>query len=333
MNRGWCVLVLALAAGAGAGCNRSQSEPGEGVPRPVVAVKLDSLRVGPIAATLRVPGATRALRQETVGAPVDGQIEALDVLPGEPVRAGAVLARLETKESVAARVGAEMLLSQATTAEARARATADAERARRSATVLEVRAPFDAVVVTRAVNPGEYVTAGGPLFHLVDLRSLCFVARVPARELSLVHAGEPAQIDFETDPPRRVPARVERVNPQLDPVAQTAEVRLRFSAPEPTDLHSEMFGMAILVVGGKDAALLVPHAAVLRDDATGEHTIVEAVGDTLGVIRRVQIGLEAPDVVEVTGPGLRAGMHIVVEGQYGLPDSTRLRTADRPGAP
>jgi RND family efflux transporter MFP subunit len=328
----WPVAVLVSVAFA-TGCSRSGSETGEAAPHPVVEVRIDSVRVGAVAATVRAPGATRALRQELVAAPVDGQLAALDVLPGERVRAGAVLARLETKESVAARAGAEMLLSQASTPEARSRAEADLERATRSATVLEVRAPFDAAVVARAANPGEYVAAGGPLFNLVDLSSLCFVARVTARDLGRIHPGEPAHVDFETVPVRRVDARVESINPQLDPAAQTAEVRLRFTPQPPADLHAEMFGIVTIVVGGKDAALLVPHAALLRDDATGEHTLVEAVGDTLGIVRHVEIGLEADDVVEVEGAGVRSGMHVVVEGHYGLPDSTRLRVAGHTDAP
>jgi multidrug efflux pump subunit AcrA (membrane-fusion protein) len=328
----WLLAVLMTAAGV-AGCSRSGSDTEQAAPRPVVEVRIDSVRVGPVAATVRAPGATRALRQETVAAPVDGQVASLDVLPGEAVHAGAVLARLETKESVAGRAGAEMLLGQAATPEARARAEADLQRARRNATVLEVRAPFDAVVVTRAANPGEYVSAGGALFDLVDLGSLCFVARVTARDLARIHPGEPAHVEFESTPPRRVEARVESVNPQLDPAAQTAEVRLRFTPAVPANLQAETFGFATIVIGGKEAALLVPHAAVLRDDATGDHTLVEAVGDTLGIIRHVAIGLEADGAVEVSGAGLRGGMHVVVEGHYGLPDSTRLSVAGLTDAP
>ena len=88
-----------------------------------------------------------------------------------------------------------------------------------------------------------------------------------------------------------------------------------------------MFGDAEIVLKRHSAALLVPDGAVLRDDETGQHTVVEAVGDSLGVVRTVEIGVETPDTVEIRGAGLRPGMHIVVEGQYGLPDSTSIRVA------
>jgi len=109
-------------------------------------------------------------------------------------------------------------------------------------------------------------------------------------------------------------------------VAQMAEVRLRFTT-HPLDLRADMFGTADIVVQQHDGLLLVPDAAVLRDDENGEHTIVEAVGDTLAIARQVQTGIETSDTGEIRGPAVHAGMHVVVAGHYGLPDSTRIRVA------
>jgi multidrug efflux pump subunit AcrA (membrane-fusion protein) len=90
------------------------------------------------------------------------------------------------------------------------------------------------------------------------------------------------------------------------------------------ELRSDMFGNADIVIGQHHNVFLVPDKAVGRDDETGMHTIVEALGDSLGVIRAVEVGIETPTTVAISGEGLRAGMHIIVEGHYGLPDSTHI---------
>jgi membrane fusion protein, multidrug efflux system len=326
----------ALAAVVLVGCSRGGGEPSgsrEEARRPVVEARIDSVRAGSIPELLRSTGTTRALRQENVSSPVDGKVSELHVLEGDRVRKGDVIARVETKESLTAVTGAQLLLARARTPEEKASAEADVERAHRNETVLEIHAPFDGAVGARGLNEGEFVSAGGTLVTLMDLSSLCFVARLPARDLSRVHPGEESSVGFESAPGHRWPCRVESVKPQMDAAAQIVEVRLRFVAPHP-DLRADTFGDAEIVVSRHDGVLLVPDAAVLRDDETGSHSIVEAVGDTLAVVRPVQIGLETPDTVEVQSPDLHAGMHVIVEGHYGLPDSTRIRVQrSEPAAP
>jgi multidrug resistance efflux pump len=91
------------------------------------------------------------------------------------VKQGQVIAVVATKEALAALTGAELLRSRAQTAEEKARADAVLALAQRNNTALEIHAPFDGVIVARALNEGEFVTAGGALATIIDLRSLYFL--------------------------------------------------------------------------------------------------------------------------------------------------------------
>lgn len=315
-----------------AACNRGGGQPHESdsVPaHPIVDVRIDTVRTGSIPELLHATGRTLALRQENVSSPVDGKVNALRVLEGDHVRAGEVIAVVETKESLAALTGAQLLLSRAHTDEERQRALADVERARRNDTTLEIAAPFDGVVANRSLNQGEFVAAGGALVTLVDLQSLCFVARLPARDLPRVRLRQVAHVSIDGSPSKAYRCEVDNIKPQIDPAAQMAEVRLRFVEPV-ADLRADMFGTAEIVASLHPGVLLAPDTAVLRDDETGRHTIVEAVGDSIGIARPVQIGIETPDLVEIQGAGLRPGMHVIVEGHYGLPDSTHIHVQAAP---
>lgn len=306
------------------GNNASESEESETAVTPIVEVKIDSTRLGAIPEVINATGMTKVLRQENISSPIEGKVTTLRVLEGDAIKRGEVMALVHTKESLAAQTGAELLLARARTSEEKNRAAAVLKLAQQNSTALEIHAPFDGVVVARGLNEGEFVAAGGTLATMIDLRSLYFFAKVPARDLSRLKLGQEARVHFQSWPDKNFSCRVENIKPQIDPLGQMAEVRLRFQAPAP-ELRSEMFGNAEIEVGKHEQVLLVPDAAVLRDDETGAHTIVEAAGDSLGVIHEVALGLETPALVEISGAGIYPGMHIIIEGHYGLPDSTKIR--------
>lgn len=306
------------------GNSENESEESEATVAPIVEVKIDSVRLGAIPEVITATGMTKVLRQENISSPIEGKVTSLRVLEGDALKAGQIVAIVETKEGLAAVTGAELLLARAQTNEEKVRAEKALELAKRNKTALEIRAPFDGVVVSRSLNEGEFVSAGGALATVIDLRSLYFFAKLPARELARVKLGQEATVNFQSWPDKSFHCRVENIKPQIDPLAQMAEVRLRFFSPA-SELRSEMFGAAEIMVGEHANALLVPDAAVLRDDETGIHTIVEAVGDSIGVIREIEIGIQTPATVEISGAGIHAGTHIIIEGHYGLPDSTRIR--------
>jgi len=291
---------------------------------PIVAVKIDSVKAGAIPEMINVTGMTKVLRQENSSSPIEGKVTKLSVFEGDVLKRAQVIATVETKEALAAITGAELLLARAQSVEDKAWAEKMLELAKHNKTTIEIRAPFDGVVVARGLNEGEFVSSGGTIATVIDLRSLYFFARLPVRDLAHVKVGQDATVSFASWPDRHFRAAVENIKPNIDPLAQMAEVRLRFLAAIP-ELRSEMFGTAEIVVGEHADALLVPDAAVIRDDETGVHTIMEAVGDSLGVVHPVEIGIERPTVIEISGAGIHAGMHIIVEGHYGLPDSTRIQ--------
>jgi RND family efflux transporter MFP subunit len=315
-------LVVLTACGNGA----DEGEDDEATVAPVVEVKIDSVRSGSIPEIIAATGMTKVLRQTSISSPIDGKVTSLRVLEGDVVKQGQVIAVVATKEALATITGAELLRSRAQTAEEKTRAEATLALAQRNNTTLEIHAPFDGVIVARALNEGEFVAAGGALATIIDLRSLYFFAKLPARELSRIKLGQEATVSFQSWPEKFYHCKVENIQPQIDPVAQMAEVRLRFLTPA-AELRSEMFGSAGIVIGNHQNALLVPDKAVLRDDETGVYTIIEAAGDSIGVIHEVEIGIETPETVEISGDGIQPGMHIIVEGHYGLPDSTRIRIA------
>ena len=133
-------------------------------------------------------------------------------------------------------------------AEARAQVrTAEAEVDRQQAALsriqadlddLTVEAPFDGVVITRLVEPGQVVTAGTPLLTLLDLSELYLRGFVPEGQIGFVEVGQQAEVFLDSQPETAIPAEVMRVDPEAmftpeniyfreDRVTQVVGVKLR----------------------------------------------------------------------------------------------------------
>lgn len=79
---------------------------------------------------------------------------------------------------------------------------------------LVIQAPFDGVVVTRAVEPGQVVGPGQTLVTVVDPKTLYLRAFVPESLIGRVRVGQTAEVYLDAAPDRALAAEVIRIDPQ-----------------------------------------------------------------------------------------------------------------------
>jgi multidrug efflux pump subunit AcrA (membrane-fusion protein) len=70
--------------------------------------------------------------------------------------------------------------------------------------------------------------------------------------------------------------------------------------------------------------LFVPKTALLRNDEDNSFSIVIITADSLAKVIPVVVGTITDSSSEVRAENLHPGMPVVIEGNYALPDSTRL---------
>ncbi len=185
-------------------------------------------------------------------------------------------------------------------------------------------APFDGVLSGRKKGAGEFVSEGETLGTVLDLGSLVFVADVPVAAIARVRRGQRAEIHFPSLPGTPVAGVVVRIVPQVNPADQTVPVHIGFRAGKLRLEHS-LFGSARIVTGTADHALLVPSSALLRNDETGELSVMIVGPDSVARSVEVHAGSDEDSVTAVSGTGIAPGAQVIVQGQYGLPDSTKVR--------
>lgn len=130
-------------------------------------------------------------------------------------------ARFQDSQKAVARLRAEIEVARASIEEARARAARLLVDVRRATIV----APYDAVVLSREIDEGDFVTPGRRMFTLVNTRDLDVEADIPTTALSSLAEGD--RIQAETRDGLPVAVTVRALIPVENPLTRTRTVRFQ----------------------------------------------------------------------------------------------------------
>ncbi len=324
----YSIVALILIGIFFVGCGgESAKDNSASVPDPIVSVRIAPIREKTMPVTITVDGFTDVLDRERVIAPIDGTIISLDTEVGGSIKAGDTIAVLRTRDSEASIEGARRLMEQAKTPQQRKEAGRAMDVAKEMQQLVPVIAKRDGVVVAKMASAGQSVAAGTELVESVDLSTLYFIASVPLQDLTQIRIGAFGLITFPAIPNHDFAARVIAVSAQSDQGSQAAPVRLRFtdsvSFIEKT-LRVGMMGTAAITVGEHANVLVVPSAALLRDDLADTYTIFTIGPDSLARSVQVMVGVANDSITEIAASSLHVGDPVIVEGNYEVSDSVRV---------
>ncbi|HEY1076390.1 MAG TPA: efflux RND transporter periplasmic adaptor subunit [Fontimonas sp.] len=345
------ILALTLAILPLSGCGPAQ-EDGEKKEEPSIPVEIGTASIGVIDAAYRGTATLEAEDEATVNAKTGGVIEQIMVEEGDAVKAGQVLAQLETdklKFEVARAKATLDNLEQAfkrnesvyqrnlVSREAYEKTKSDLDVARAAYDLASlalresaIRSPFDGVVSLRHIKIGNMIQANSPAFRVTRMSSLQAHIYVPERDIHKLAAGQPATLAVDAWPGKLFEGRILRVNPVVDASTGTVKVTVAMAADQP-QLKPGMFGRIEIRYDRREQALLIPHDAVLTEDAAQS---VFVVADGRAHRRPIKTGYSDAEHYEVL-EGLKAGDQVVTIGQSSLKDSAKVEivTPGKPATP
>jgi hypothetical protein len=158
-----------------------------------------------------------------------------------------------------------------------------------------------------------------------------FDADVRLRDLPKIHVGQPCFISMQSLAGALVAATVGETEPVADMQSQSLGLRCnfaKFTGEERTLIKINAAGTAAIVIGVHRGVLLVPKIALLRNDETNTVSLVVVDSGSISKTIQVSEGAATDSLVEVSAQGLHEGMKVVTVGNYGLPDSTKLRVTE-----
>jgi cobalt-zinc-cadmium efflux system membrane fusion protein len=178
-----------------------------------------------------------------------------------------------------------------------------------------VYAPMAGTVVTRQVEPGQFVTSQSsgqatPAFTVSDLSSVWLVANVREADAGRVHLGDVMSVRALAYPERLFQARITFIAPALDPATRRLAVRAEIANPDGL-LKPEMFADFDITTGQASSAMAIPEAAVIYEGQSAHVWL--ATPDRRLQLQQVRLGRSAHGFVEVLD-GLKAGDRIATSG-------------------
>lgn len=289
-------------------------------------------------------------REASVVAKVSGEVRALMIEEGQPVRAGQLLARLDGDQLRLERDRAQATLAKlehdyqrnvelhekglvSPGAFENLKYEVDAQRAayelaRLQLSYTEIRAPIDGVLSERMIKVGNTIKPNDVLFRVTDLEPLLLYVHIPERELGRLKPGQTASIQVDAVPGQTFVGSVARLSPVVDP--ETATFKATIEVVDPTArLKPGMFARLGIVYERREQALQIPRTAIVDNEDGPTVFVIEA---DKAQQRPIRIGLANAGFVEVTA-GLKGTEQIVVVGQSGLKSGNAVRVVQLEAAP
>ncbi len=290
-------------------------------------------------------------RYAEVGPPIDARVVELRAEPGRQVRAGDVLAILQSPELGRARAERDTAASRvelATTSLERKRslgegrivpkreiqdaeadlAGAQAELSAASAALSALGAsaqttgdpsqfpltsPVSGVVIERSVVRGQVVTNQSTAFRVGDLTTLWMIAHAFERDAVRVDKGAKVSIELAAFPGQTFEGVVALVGRHVESESRTVPVRIEIANPDGT-LRPGMSGSALLPVSNDGRAIVsLPVAAVQRLDDAWVVFLPKDEGEL--EVRKVGRGRDLSGEVEIVS-GLKVGEIVVIDGAF-----------------
>jgi len=301
--------------------------------------------------TIKAIGSVASVQGVTVSADLPGIVSEITFESGSSVPAGALLARLDTRQEQAQLAAAEAqrelarlnlerigdllpkgvisraeydrVLAEHKQAEARSgeiRATIERK---------QVRAPFSGILGIRQVNLGQYLTGGSPVVPLQSLSPIYVNFGVPQQQMGPLRIGGEVRATAEGMLGAPFVGRITALDSVFDEATRNIHVQSTFDNHEGR-LRPGMFVEALVIVGTPKTVVSLPASAISYAPYGDSVFVVEDVkgpkGETYRGVRQqfVRLGGSLGDRVAVES-GLAAGEEVVSSGVFKLRNGSAVR--------
>ncbi len=352
-------LVLLVAGAAACGSENSEAatpaggrggrggQGGPGGPQ-IVPIDFAVAELGTAARSVSATGTIQPIRAVGINSQLSGALTSVHVEEGNAVQAGAVLARLDSREVQAQLASAEASLELArrtaqrseqlreqqivTAAEydrdqaalTAALATRDQLKARVG--YATIRAPIAGVITEKLVETGDVVSTQTPLFTIADRSTLVVLVQISELDVTALSTGSAVEVLVDAHPDRTFRGRIRRVFPSADPESRLVPVEVALTGGDARILTIGFLARARFELSPRENVLMIPATALI--ETVGQPAVYLLRGTTV-TRRTVERGEAYQGRVEVRN-GIDVGDSVVVAGQNNLRDGATIRVVRSP---
>ena len=199
-----------------------------------------------------------------------------------------------------------------------------------------IRAPFDAVVLTKNADIGDIVTpfaavatAKAAVVTIADMRSLQVEVDVSETNIVGIRVGQACDIQLDALPAIRFRGEVYTIVPTVDRTKATVLVKVRFLDKDPCmlpDMSAKVSFLSRNLKPEERKPRLAVNGSALVGKTDQTHVFVlqgNHVQET-----SVQTGVKLGDMIEIIS-GLKSGDRVVINPPKGMKNGTKIKIAER----
>jgi HlyD family secretion protein len=186
-----------------------------------------------------------------------------------------------------------------------------------------LRAPFAGTVTQQFQYQGDFANPGGKLVTIADASKLIAKLQVSETTATKLEVGDGVKVVSDDLPGESFEGTINLVGRAADPQSHSVEVWVL--VPNASG-RLRPNGVARVVIAAQPvaSAVIVPSPAVTLDATTSNSgTVMVVDAQSIAHEVHVTIGVRSSGRVQITS-GLRGGETVVTEGNYGLPDGTKV---------
>ena len=183
-----------------------------------------------------------------------------------------------------------------------------------------VEAPISGIVSTVNIDTGEIASSGQPALTIVDMDTVYVQINVPENQINNLSEGQEVIVRIPSALDKEFKGKIDSISPAVDQRTQLYPVKIYISNEDHIIKPGMLARIEVHTDLTKDVIAVRSEAVIEKD---GEK-IVYVVEDDKAVEKKVEVGLDTGDYIQITS-GLNEGERVIVKGQHYVEDKSQVK--------
>ena len=189
-----------------------------------------------------------------------------------------------------------------------------------------IRSPITGIVIDQFQYEGEFAAAGGKLITVADTSTVIVKAPFADTVAAQLKTGDAVSVLPTDSSAEEMKGQITLLSRSSDPTNRTVEVWVTLANGTGL-LRANGAAQVTVFANSKNDAIVVPASAVtLEASNADEGTVMVVDAQNVAHEKKVMVGIRTAEKFEIV-EGLEEGETLVIEGNFALPDGTKVQVA------
>jgi multidrug efflux pump subunit AcrA (membrane-fusion protein) len=301
----FCAL-LALLVFSFASCKPKEEKetPATIEPDAFTPVTVTTINGGQLTEYIELNAVSAFLQKSYVKATANGYLQSVYTFIGKPVENGQLLFTMKTKESQG--IGNSISILDSTF---------------KFSGLINIKANDHGYITQLNHQPGDYVQDGEQLAAISDRNSFVFLLDLPYELRKDVL--DKKNVELVLPGGEKLNGIISSSLPTVDAASQTQSIVIKVNSAH--DIPENLIAKVRILKTEKSNAQSLLKGAVLANETQTDFWVMKMTDSVTAVKVPIKKGIETGDRVEIISPVFSPGDKILVSGNYGLPDTAKVK--------